>query len=245
MTTATQKWEALIRQQAVQRSQHARQCALAGYGQPVDEPLWPVLDRLWALGLVTSGSCAGHPSPNSALWSKSYVIFRHQSDVRMRWRRLVWTILEQSGAPGVTHQVESDALKIIYSDRGWLSGEVKWRQGIQDWVVAIDEAAIQTLSDGEVWNAWDGPALVVPDNINPSRLYTEEWHDYLKEIRQHDERDFHVLTLGMDAHSLSDVATQMSWSLDDITTRWNHVWDVWRERQFDAVHPFDASPEPD
>ena len=232
------EWESRIQQQVAQRTQHARQCALIGYGQPLDEPLWPVIDRLWALGLATSGSCAGHPQSESSLWSMSYVVFRHQAEDRSRWRRLALAVLECQGFPGVTHQVESGALTIHYTDRGRVSGETKWRQGLQGWIVAIDEAAWQSLSEGETWNAWDGSAQAVPEDIDPARLLTQEWQSYLQEIREHDERDFLVLALGMDAQSVSDLATRMSWPLDDTTTRWARVWDAWRERQSEACHPF-------
>ena len=165
-------WEGRIQQQTDQRAEPARQCALAGYGRPVDEPLWPVLERLWALGLATSGSCAGHRQAESGLWSMSYVVFRHQAGDTSRWQQVALAVLGVRGLAGVSHQVTPGTLHIMYSDRGWASGEAKWRQGLQDWIVAIDEAAWQSLSEDKVWEAWEGPALAVPQDIDPARMYT-------------------------------------------------------------------------
>ena len=45
-----QTWASLVRTQEILRPLHVRQIHLAGLGQPLDPPLWPIIDRLWALG---------------------------------------------------------------------------------------------------------------------------------------------------------------------------------------------------
>ena len=218
-------WNDLLSQQFALREQHARQCALAGYGQPLDEALWPVIERFWALGIPTTGSCQGHPQGNGE-WSQSFVLIRHRPGIAARWNTLVLGLLDVVGMPGVQHKVFARGWECCYTDRGEHTPEVRWRHGLNDWLEVLDTVGNRTIQQqGLTWEPWSGPALAVPQDI----VVTPGFTDRLLAFRRQLSPDDHlILTLGLELSNLEEVAHRLNRPLDRINSAWQHVWEAWR-----------------
>lgn len=240
MTSQT-TWDALLAEQRDLRPQHMRQCLLAGYGQPLDDALWPVIDRLWALGIATSGSCQGHPLTDIT-YSNSYISVKDRISQHTRWQRVFLAILARPVTAGVSHYIETNAMNIAYSHRGLLPIQEKWQRGIQDWIDAIDHAAQASLNADELWAPWPGPCLDVPLDIDPAALFTMEWQHYLSELDTHSTQDRIVMEFGLLDSTLADVALRFGWPLSEVESGWRRGWAGWRERQAMAVTPLNYCP---
>ncbi len=217
-------WNDLVNQQLALREQHSRQCALAGGGQPLDNEMWPIIDRFWSLGIMTTGSCQGHPRADGQ-WSQSYVVVRGCIDGTVdRWHALVLGLLDVMTVAGVDHKVSKSGWECHYIDfLGELTLEAKWRHGLNDWVEVLDKVGTRTIQQqGLTWEPWAGPALEVPPSINVTHGFTDKLLAFRMRLSPD---DLMILDMGMDFSTLQEVALLTKRSIDQVRATWQRLWE--------------------
>lgn len=140
-----------------------------------------------------------------------------------RWHSLVLALLNVKTQAGVTHKVFKDGWECHYSDRGYLTPEVQWRHGLNDWLEVLDTVGNEMIQQqGLTWEPWEGPALAVPEHI----VLTDDFTDKLLAFRQQLTTEEHViLTLGLEVSTLNEVAQMINRPIGQIQAAWQHMWE--------------------
>ncbi|PSR21553.1 MAG: hypothetical protein C7B47_17240 [Sulfobacillus thermosulfidooxidans] len=216
-------WTELVNQQRELRAQHIRQCTLAGGGQPVDDEMWPIIDRLWSLGIMTTGSCQGHPQADGS-WSPSYVVVRGCRDGTVhRWHEVVLGLLDVPAVAGIEHRITKLGWACHYSDcLGELTLETKWRHGLNDFMEVLDRVGTRILQrQGLTWEPWAGPALEVPPTIQVIPDFTTK---YLAFRQRLSAEELMIFDLGLEFSSLAEVAPLIKRSIEQVRDTWHRLW---------------------
>lgn len=223
-------WDELVQLQAAQRAMHARWAALEGYGQPMDEALWPIIERFWALGIHTRGSCQGHPSPDEAAWSQTFVTLNITTESESRWQRLVLAMLRGQGVAGVEFLVSSSTIHSEYSSRfgKQLTLEQKWRHALGNWIAALDNAGRECLQYEAPWQPWVSGAAEVPEAVRLDGLLTRAYPQYLHAL---DDPHHHTVLYRFDGWDWDHIATFTRTNPAVAQQRWEEVWDDWLAHQ--------------
>lgn len=191
---------------------------LSSLGQPLDDGLWPILDRFWALGLSTQGSCAGHQVGDVTFVA---VNARLRGDVTTvaRWLmpavtpRAIFTV-SVAGFETQYPLATSEAAYAALHERA-----LPW------WCGKLDQAGRDCVLDYPDWEPWDGPALDVPSAVDANTLLTP-FIGYLGTldpatemvVRQH---------LSSVAATWEALATRLHEPVDRVIDRWESAWQEW------------------
>jgi hypothetical protein len=190
---AGRRWRQLVATQEADRADHARRIQLAGWGQPLDPLLWPVIDRLWALGLSTHASCQGHPSKDTAItWIRfSNFLERDDPTAGRRWKRFYHAFHRLQGFAMVATRQDmfasypTRARSLPFADRQ--------ARVLRRWAAIADAAGRECLQHEPPWEPWAGPAVGVPAAIDPGPsladfLHELPWPQHLVVIQRLDGR---------------------------------------------------------
>jgi hypothetical protein len=163
---AGRRWRQLVAAQEANRADHARRIQLAGWGQPLDPLLWPVIDRLWALGLPTHASCQGHPSADTAItWIRFSNFLEHDdSTAGHRWKRFYYAFHRLQGFAMVATRQDLFA-SYPTRTRGLPFAERQARV-LRRWAAIADAAGRECLQHEPPWEPWAGPAVGIPAAVD-------------------------------------------------------------------------------
>lgn len=235
------QWQRCGAAQEAQRRDLARRITIAGSGTSLDPDLWPVIERFWALGIPTIGSCAGHlyPTANGAQRSQLFVTvnFLMGAGPRRRWRRFVQAVVTQRPVAGAMIQVSATSVSAEFSNhagRQW-SLEAKAQHVLDNLCSALNVAGLSSLAAGARWDPWDGPAPDVPDAVRLEPLNSMEYVSY-----KHGQA--RAVSSVVDARirglSWDTIARRTSCSVVEARRRWDVYWAEWIARQDTATSRF-------
>ncbi len=219
------RWMELVRYQETGRAMHERQVALSSFGQSLDSGLWSILDRFWALGLPTQGSCTGHHVTNFTFVTLNA---RSRWDVATtaRWRRLVDEWLAPAVTPGVLFTVSGTGFETQYPGA---TSEAEYAavytRALQWWCDKLDRAGRDCALHHPAWEAWDGPALDVPSTVDANHLLTP----FIRYLGTLDPTSEMVVRqhLTLITATWETLATQLQEPVDSVIHRWESAWDGW------------------
>lgn len=240
--TVTTDWESLVQAQTERQAEASRCTALAGYGQPMDPAMWPIIERFWALGIPTAGSCQGHQISETS-WSETFVsvdLWGASPSVIQRRHQIVLALVDQRPVAGAEIHVTATSVYCTY--RNWVGQHrtmsQKWLLGLQAIIEALDTAGRYCVEHEPAWEPWSGPAPGVPDAVDPVRLGTEEWHAFLRGL---DRPTWTCVTDRLIGRSWEQTAQDNGMSIEQAKAQWEKVWQNWLDQQDRASTPLSAS----
>lgn len=159
-------WNVLVAEQTARRPVNHLKTIVSGGGLPIDPELWPVLERLWALGIPTAGSCVGHSNTG---YTYAFVSISGLSDPKTEWYARCRRVLEAHLAPinpaVGRFSVSPNILRVQYAPP---STDPKHfaayrAEALAQWCNRLDVAGQHCLADGQIWTPWDVLPRDVPD----------------------------------------------------------------------------------
>lgn len=220
-----QTWTSLVRTQEILRPLHVRQIHLAGWGQALDPPLWPIIDRLWALGLPTAGSCAGHDFQNGPFVSFLRRFTWDTAQTR-RWHQVVEAFLQPVRIPGALFMATTLGLQVQYVGDVDSSFAESNARVLQAWCDKLDKAGELCASQEPPWQPWAGPALDVPVICDPRHLKTP----FVVYLHSLDRLSQYVIHSHLNGIDWTTIAQETQQPLAVLQTRWKTFWADWMTR---------------
>lgn len=189
-----------------------RRIAISGYGKGLDQDLWPIIARFWALGLLTGGSCSGH-----SFESFTFVNLRRTHDVasNIRRRHLVDAFLTPARAPGVIFGANVMGFESRYptttpEDHPDFVRRRALALGL--WVEKLDHVGQLCTKQEAPWDSWEGPCSHVPPTVDLRRMtkpFLNFFHDQSSATRSIVRTG--VKTWPIEVPSMTDGQVQVLW----------------------------------
>ncbi len=229
-------WEQRIHTQAAARTDHARRLGLAGFGQFLDPLLWPIIDRLWALGLPTTGSCQGHemygnPYGYPVTFVSMGFDLMEDAATRSRWHQLIAEFLTPQVAPGIVFAVTTLGLETRYLHYPPGTFDTLHKHALSLWCQKLDTVGRACLLREIPWEPWPGPALDVPAVVDFSHLRSS----FAADLDILDPWKKAVIFSHIRGASWSHIAGTVHRSPADLMRVWDTFWSEWLAREHTAL----------
>lgn len=129
----------------------------------MDPDIWPIVDRFWALGILTDCSCQGNLR-RGGTWSETFVsvdlpLIKEDPLALRRWNEVVVAMISQPPIAGGMLQVLATSVFRIYNNNvgQHRPPEEKWRTAARASVQALNIAAERCLQQELPWKAVGRP----------------------------------------------------------------------------------------
>ena len=220
-------WMDRVNTQTALRMHHDRQIRLAGWGVALDAPLWPIIDRLWALGILTVGSCVGHYDAPGAHAFVAVARSYFDKAAYRRWMRIVESFIEPTISPGIVFAVTVDRLESRYYPNESESYADLRTRALSLWCDKLDVAGRACLEQEPLWEPWSGPALDVPSTVEPERMLM----DFVEYMNTLEKKTRWVFSDRLKGIPWARIARDTHQTIPDARAMWNAGWVEWVSRQ--------------
>ncbi|MCY0885786.1 MAG: hypothetical protein OWV35_07880 [Firmicutes bacterium] len=128
------------------------------------------MERFWALGLPTQGSCAGHWAPEFRPQTFVTTSIPDEPSARRRWQRLAAAFLAAPWPYDVVACVTPISFTVEYGEGPAARFQQKQTAVLAIWARVLDTVGVAALATEPAWGPWPGPALDVPRTVDPVRM---------------------------------------------------------------------------
>lgn len=217
-------WMRRIDRYMAHKSAWTRRMTLAGFGQEPDEPIFPLLCRFWALGIPTTGSCAGH------IWSTTHyanlfvVVAARSSFAQAQWRRVVnawWDYPQWGGGTQLLINAHVAEWRLLPPD-SIRDGILRLQQLRALIVERLDTIGPHLIEDPMPDVGWHGPAPHVPSHIETLPAW-----DWVHFVRRYPQLYQDVVTARLDGWAWHQIAQDYAVTIPIARSIWQEVWDAW------------------
>ncbi|CAB1129495.1 protein of unknown function [Candidatus Hydrogenisulfobacillus filiaventi] len=194
----------------------------AGWGQPPDPPVVPIVLRLWRMGIATDGSCAGHRG------SPTYITVRPGATEvgEAHWHTLAVIGLRAQWPRGCSVAWSASGVEARYSPLA--AEDPAFAHRVRTSLLRQMRRLLDAMghvwdASGLSWTPWE--PVPVPDGVEPATLGTEAWFAFW---RARSESERLVAELRWVGQSWSAIALETGLAADACRRMWTDLWSGWR-----------------
>lgn len=217
-------WDERVNLAKVQRPVSERRLTLAGYGRVVDSLLWPILDRFWALGIPTRGSCQGHRvSDHTPPRMFVTVTSGPEPALRRRWLAAVNAFLTPITMPYALFGVDVLGFHVQWhaDSPEFPAQQAQVLQVFRDKLDTAGRALV--ASDPDDWSVWSMPDPGVPDAVDLRNVELP----FAMFLSQQPRRVELLVSRRLDGNDWNTIARMLQWTETACREAWDVFWDAW------------------